>query len=768
MMEKKIFRKNIFIQATMTAVIFLLLVGSSLVSVAAEVDYTSLYTYYGRPFYTYGSGDITCAEGLLNDERYQSCEERDDRNKYFYTLTGYKEIHDLTDSRVICQRDESLGGCSPDSSVSFSFSYPMGTLELPKAFRLYIPPGTVRVNLSIKMNNSSREGIVLRYQDPPDCIGWPYDNYNAVPGTENANAGLEEMKAGDVYKPNPGGSIFAVPITSFSAPLSEDGAGWLYVRKLGLDRPNIRTVTFNVTVDTTVFLRWYNRMVEQQGWDVNGDPPEVGMKVAGDYIDQTECEDAAFYWYDDCDGWEGCHAEVECNRDNLCGCYTDPDCEAAGGYYWNDDTCHVEACTAANLGDCDSREKCDDSGFFWYQENEEDPPEQAVCNEFRACTTADGCNVQLWCEGSGFNWYEVDGVEGCYAAPECNVNNIPGCKDKGDCDGVDGYWYENEDDPPNAVCNGGKACETADDSNCDTKLKCESSGFYWYDGACTSESPCGSGNLAGCTNQEDCERYGGVGAWHEDAQTSSGSKCWPPTSSSNSGTSSIFEMMFKSQQPNVVNCGSDNLKACDQQGCARLGAGYWWYDGSCRVDERQQDYNGRIEQAPVRLGADADDGSIDAGDGLSIVVDIPAGKRGYALLVFPHDLGYYFIDSTNIINEQLVSLVTDGAKKVVVEDENLCADLEEAPEFKGEWLVAVLTVPIAAPEFSTLDDIAAYMNGGGLYSFGSYSINVHCQAAAGCGSGDFSACVNESDCKNAGGKWINYQTSGSVPVCVKN
>ncbi|RLB70430.1 MAG: hypothetical protein DRH04_03600 [Deltaproteobacteria bacterium] len=216
--------------------------------------------------------------------------------------------------------------------------------------------------------------------------------------------------------------------------------------------------------------------------------------------------------------------------------------------------------------------------------------------------------------------------------------------------------------------------------------------------------------------------------------------------------------MGQTASPGVV-CGPDHPEACEQQGCEALGAEYWWYDGSCRAEPREVDYNGRIAEAPVRLGDHADDGAIAAGEGISIVVDLPAGGRSYALLIFP-DQELFFIHSDNeIITEQPVLLV-DG--EIFVSDD-LCAALPA--EFKGEWQVGIFTVPLTAPEFQTLDGIVDYLNDGGLYSFGSYSVSVHCQAAADCGPGNFSACANKEDCEAGGGVWHNIQTSSQNPYC---
>ncbi len=536
---KEVWTTSVRLLSNFFAVMIILLLFS--VSLQAA-EYVSLYAYYGRPFYTFGTGSITCEEGLLNDERYQSCEERDELNKYFYTLTGYREIHDLTDTRVICQREKSLNSCVPDSNVSFSLSYPIGTRRLPAAFRLYIPVGTVRVNLSIKMNNSSREGIVLRYQNTPDCYGWPYNSYDAVPWAEKANAGLEEMKAGDVYKPNPGGSIFAVPITNFSDPLTEDGDGWLYIRKLGLDYSNIRTVTFNVTVNTAAFLAWYQHV----NWDVNGDP------------------------------WSPNHEIV----------------------------------------------------------NTSPPPNYSSPPSSGSTTTSS------------------------YNSP-----------------------------PP--------------------------SPSYTLTSSGSSSPLSGNEGLFGL--------FYGVPSSSSSTPTSS-------SSTDNSGPINTFGLLpavfsFNSRDEQL-SCGPDHLEVCNREACDELGEGYWWYGGSCCSGQQIETYdNGRIAEAPVRLGEDADNGIISAGEGMSILLDVPGNVRTYAVLTFPNG-DYFFIDNNDLITKSVVP-VTSGELPV---SDNLCAALEELPEFKGEWEVVFLTVPSTVEEFQTLNDIVDYMNNGGTYHLGNYSVMLDCQA----------------------------------------
>ncbi|MEA2110290.1 MAG: hypothetical protein U9P07_12835, partial [Pseudomonadota bacterium] len=241
---------------------------------------------------------------------------------------------------------------------------------------------------------------------------------------------------------------------------------------------------------------------------------------------------------------------------------------------------------------------------------------------------------------------------------------------------------------------------------------CWAGGGIWYNGECRQSVSGSSGSSS----------YSGSG--------SGGSSYSPPSSgtsssgSSSSGSASFSGLgsLFGLQSP---PCGPDNPGACDQGACEELGAGYWWYDGSCRAGQQTETYGNdgsRIAEAPVRLGGDADDGTISAGEGMSINLDVPGNVSTYALLVFPSG-DYFFIDNNDLITKRVVS-VTSG--KVPVSN-NLCADLEGFPELMGEWGVAFLTVPASAEPFQSLNDIVDYMDNGGVYHFGSYGVMVGCQ-----------------------------------------
>jgi len=534
-MKKKRFSwNNIFITASMAMVVFLLLLfaGSSLVTAAEDVDYESLYTYYGLPFYSYGSSNISCEDGMLDDERYTSCEKIGDVNKYSYTLAGFKEIYDLNDPRVVCHLDASLGGCSPDPEEKFSYSVPRaGQRDVPDAFRLYIPPGTINVTVSMHMSISCMDGVVVRYRSTPDCSGWPYGRNDAVPW-DSQNIGLDVMEDRDVYKVNSGGTILVVPPTYRS---KDDEGGWLYVRRLGLDDREIDTVTIKVTVNTEAFLTWYNSMGEQQhDWDANGDP------------------------------W-GEHKIISTTRPS----YTPPSSTV--------------------------------------------PPSNTAPP---SSTAPPSGNLLL----SGNDVFSSLGIS-------FGLNSIP----------------------------------TSTDST--------------------------------------------------------------PTSVTTSlfGLPVEFGVNYRSEQ---LSCGPDHLKVCDREACEGLGVDYWWYEGSCRTGQQYEEYVERIPEAPVRLGADANDGLISIGEGMSVEVDVPDVGRTYAMLVFPNG-DYFFIDNDTLITKDVVP-VFNG---VMFVSDDICAALAELPEdIKGEWELLIFTVPTAAPEFRVIEDIASYIENEGVYHFGSYSVMVTCQA----------------------------------------
>jgi len=348
-----------------------------------------------------------------------------------------------------------------------------------------------------------------------------------------------------------------------------------------------------------------------------------------------------------------------------------------------------------------------------------------------ACSNAnpDACRNARECEQAGGYWYGNH----CNAENSCTVDDFDLCDSQSRCNNSGFYWYDE-------ACNEEPACTSADLSICDSQNKCESAGYYWDGSYCRASSPCRRGVLSACGTPDDCQSGGGVwysGDCHQAASSSGSSSSYSGSSgssssssssssstpSSGSGSFSGLGSLFGLQRP---SCGPDHLDACAQAECEGLGSDYWW-DGSCRYGQQQESYDGgRIAEAPVRLGDGANDGRISTGDGLSFILDVSEGVRTYALVVFPNDAGAYFIDNNSLLNQQLVS-VRKGQLQVT---DNLCGLLNQYPDLKvleGSWWVAFLTTPAAAGDFHSLDELAAYINSGGVYHFGSYHVTVGCQ-----------------------------------------
>ena len=143
--------------------------------------------------------------------------------------------------------------------------------------------------------------------------------------------------------------------------------------------------------------------------------------------------------------------------------------------------------------------------------------------------------------GSKYCWDEAGDpwAEGAYVEPpvSCSSLNLEACPDKNACEGVGGYWYDEQ-------CNDAPACTQSD--LCDTEDKCVGSGFYWYDGSCHVEARCRVDNLIGCETKEDC---GGI------------EKYW-----------------YDEQCNDAPACTQSDL--CDTEDKC-VGSGFYWYDGSC-------------------------------------------------------------------------------------------------------------------------------------------------------------------------------------------
>jgi hypothetical protein len=113
----------------------------------------------------------------------------------------------------------------------------------------------------------------------------------------------------------------------------------------------------------------------------------TGYAVLGEFTNQTSCESAGHFWYND-----ACNSEAQpiCDASHLSLCLDEPTCTTATGFWYNS-LCNSEAqpiCDASHLSLCLDETTCESASGFWYNE---------VCND--ACTESWEC--QAWSECSG-------------------------------------------------------------------------------------------------------------------------------------------------------------------------------------------------------------------------------------------------------------------------------------------------------------------------------------------------------------------------------
>ena len=220
----------------------------------------------------------------------------------------------------------------------------------PNDFRLFIPPGTTKVIISMFLAESDAK-LVLRYKSPPTCSAY----YSSEDIDWETSTDLDEMDQ-DVYL-----SYHNLYVSDTFRPSVEE-SGWLYIKKLA---GTMDSITVSITVDPAEFMVWYNDL--EVIWDGNGDPWSENNGVAS--------------------------IEV-CGSDNLDACQ-ESNCQTDGkGYWYNDELGGDEYCHAMPPA-------CDETDFYWYEDECHEEPEQGVCSEDNLYA----CSTEAECVDAGGEWY---------------------------------------------------------------------------------------------------------------------------------------------------------------------------------------------------------------------------------------------------------------------------------------------------------------------------------------------------------------------------
>ncbi len=342
----------------------MLLVTAFLLAFSAVLkadDHVSLYKYGQTVNYC---SQIPCGSAGNCKESAYPCSQ-DYPYKYTDKVAGFRDTYDLTDSSILCGREDD-NSCSPaEKSLVFDLVTLQGAglnyvSRIPKSFRLYIPPGTFHGKISIYVPHNVDKGVVVRYKQPPR-FGGAYADISQWDSPDAVT--LDSLTQRDIFLQRKDGMIDGV--LTFSGPPMSEG-GWLYFRVLSATYDlTIHKIWAKFDVEVEKYTTWYNQYT---GWDPAGDPESANNNVA---------------------------PLNRCSSTTPSACYTESACRRYDGYWYND-RCHntEPACSSADI--CGNQADCEDSGFYWSSEG---------CTDEFPCSTGNlsACN-EGDCLQNGGEW----------------------------------------------------------------------------------------------------------------------------------------------------------------------------------------------------------------------------------------------------------------------------------------------------------------------------------------------------------------------------
>jgi len=349
----RICKQKLLVLLTMVFGLFFLMFSLGEATVTPE--YVSLYGY--RHFYSYCSTVACNVSGNCEKDAYP-CKLGAYPYKYTDVSTGFRDIHNLNDPRILCGIDyEQVAGCSKETTgIMFAISSVQRTnvspalSAFPESFRVFIPPGTVRATVYTIMPSDTKDGLIVRFKRVPKAVYSEYagnlSHFKDIPWEDYTPDSLKEMADHDMYLRNREGFAYLLDYSP-TVPLPTEEAGWLYIKKLPFESTIIRDVKVVLQVDVDTYLKWYNSLKDYVAGDVH-------------CVDSNEAlTPGKYYCWDGMgDPWTKNSSQSVispiCDSSHLSLCKDDPSCTQAGGYYYDNKCNAVEepACGSQNLDRC--------------------------------------------------------------------------------------------------------------------------------------------------------------------------------------------------------------------------------------------------------------------------------------------------------------------------------------------------------------------------------------------------------------------------------
>ncbi len=253
--------------AKIIASVMVLLIVAGYAEAYSPSDFTDVFTNPKQMWYCSQSASVNGVAGVSG-----VCS----GGLYYYTefVSGFKDQNNPNDPKRLCQNDMA---CSPvPTYMMMGGTYNSNNTsdgKVPSLFRVYIPPGTTGINLSIYVS-PVKVATVVRMGQPPVNPNKPVSEYQYIQST-----GLlvnDVMNGGEFWVRNGDGhiDIFYGGGAIDQNILQSKGFSdrWLYVQVVNYDGAWLQKLTFNMTIgDMTAYRNWYNSV----NWDCYDNPGDT-------------------------------------------------------------------------------------------------------------------------------------------------------------------------------------------------------------------------------------------------------------------------------------------------------------------------------------------------------------------------------------------------------------------------------------------------------------------------------------------------------------
>jgi len=250
------------------AALMILFMGAGYAAAYSPSDFTDVFTNPKLMSYCSQSSSINGVAGISG-----VC-----AVGFFYyteTVSDFKDMNNPNDPKRLCQNDTV---CNPMPQAM----YLGGTYrslnsydgKVPSLFRIYIPPGTTGINVSMYVPQV-RVATVVRMGQPPDP-NKPVSEYYNIQSTGLLLNDL--MNGGDLWTRNGDGIIYifygggAVNQSVLQSKGFSDR--WLYIQVVNYDAAWLEKLNFGLTIgDMAAYKAWYNSV----NWDCYNNPGNAAM-----------------------------------------------------------------------------------------------------------------------------------------------------------------------------------------------------------------------------------------------------------------------------------------------------------------------------------------------------------------------------------------------------------------------------------------------------------------------------------------------------------